>query len=108
MDRDPRDKGVVDRSIKDAGCRCGLSSSARSESSALKSKVASGSEAWGRAVVISLWSDPSSGNGGGDMSASSTTIALSQPSALVGDNASWSSADNLERERSSLEVLGEG
>jgi hypothetical protein len=42
------------------------------------------------------------------MSASSTTTTLDQPSAVVGDKASWSSANNFEKDRSRLEVVGEG
>jgi hypothetical protein len=42
------------------------------------------------------------------MSASPTTTTLDQPSAVVGDRASWSSADNFEKDRSRLEVVGEG
>lgn len=50
----------------------------------------------------------SSYDSSGATSASSTTTALNQPSVAVGDSASWSSADILERERSRLEVLGDG
>lgn len=87
--------------------RCGLSSSARSGSRALKSKVASGSEVWGSPVIVSLPSDPLYDEGGGT-SASSTMTAPNQPSAVVRDSVLCNSADILERERSRLEVLGEG
>jgi hypothetical protein len=108
-DESPHASSVVKSPLPLLDARCGLSSSARSGSSALKSKVASGSvKVLGSPVVVSLSSDPSSDNGADAMSASSTTIALNQPSAVVGDSASWSSADSLERERSRLEVLGEG